>query len=47
LRGVPFSKLLKKTVDEKVSDMIANADKAAESERVIADEDISDIFELS
>ncbi|MCL2774556.1 MAG: hypothetical protein FWD71_14600 [Oscillospiraceae bacterium] len=44
LRGIPFEKLLKKTVDEKISNMIKNAEKP--SDRIITDEDISDIFNI-
>jgi uncharacterized Zn finger protein len=42
LRGVPFEELLKKSIDEKIANMMKNSGK--KSKRVIVGEDISDIF---
>jgi len=44
LRGVPFAESFKKAIDEKISDMIAKTKTVKTSDRVIASENISDIF---
>jgi len=45
LRGVNFEELLKKSIDEKMRSMLANAKK--KSRRVIKDADIDELFGLS
>jgi uncharacterized Zn finger protein len=44
LRGVNFKELLKKSIDEKMRSMLANAKK--KSHRIIKDADISKLFDL-
>jgi uncharacterized Zn finger protein len=44
LRGIDFSELLKKSVDEKIDSMLKNADR--KSDRIIDDADITGLFGL-
>jgi uncharacterized Zn finger protein len=42
LRGIDFSALLKKSVEDKIDSMLKNADK--KSKRIIGDADVSELF---